>query len=150
MNERQAAFGLFLDKSSRLFKRACPSVHMSLSLSNKSPISADRVVYLSISDASCDVHPHRFLESSPILCLQILVSRIVDGIIRVAHLQLGSPRIMNVKHVILDHLLAHAARAFGQVEAPFVESRPDGRTPKTALASQLDLRLHPLIVHDVL
>ena len=89
-------------------------------------------------------------DDSPILCLQILISRIVDGIIRVAHLQLGSPRIVDVKHVILDHLFPHPARAFGEVEPPLVESRPDRRTPKTALARQLDLRLHPFVIDDVL
>ena len=91
-----------------------------------------------------------FTICSPILCLQVLISRVVDGIIRVAHLQLGSPRIMNVEHVVLNHLFAHPARAFGEVEAPFVESRPDWRTPKTALSRQLDLGLHPFVVDDIL
>ena len=66
---------------------------------------------------------------SPILCLKVLISVIQLGIIRVAHLQLGSPRVMNVKHVILHHLFAHSAGAFGEVEAPLVESGPDRRTP---------------------
>ena len=57
---------------------------------------------------------------------------------------------MNVEHVVFDHFLAHSARAFGQIEAPLVQPRPDGRAPEAALPRQLDLRLHPLVVDDVL
>lgn len=71
----------------------------------------------------------------------------VEYLSRVGGLGLRDVRVVDVEHVVADHLLPHAARPFCHLQRELVQVGADGRPPEAALAQQLILDGRPLLRH---
>ena len=62
-------------------------------------------------------------------------------------LRLRDEGVVNVEHVVADHLLPHAAGPLRHLQDKLVEVGADGRAPETTLSKQLVLDASPLLRH---
>lgn len=56
-------------------------------------------------------------------------------------------RVVDVEHVVADHLFPHAAWSLSHFQNKLVQVRTNGGTPESTLTQQLVLQTRPLLTH---
>lgn len=62
-------------------------------------------------------------------------------------LRLRDVRVVDIEHVIADHLLPHPAGALRHLQHKLVQVGTDGRAPEASFAQQLVFNGRPLLSH---